>query len=245
MKGLIRILPIVALMAVSVPCICPQAADTEVVFGEEPEDAVKGHIIVRAVEESGFESDVTVELYPCGEDGVPHRYELTEENGYGVSDDIQVGEYEYVSFTQNENAYSSHVPRSVSVSGGETAYFIVVVGDRDFVWDYEWLSDFRKDGERMSGVITEEEAQALFDYSVSQQTGDTPEDYPADDTHPEEDASEGATSAAEEPETITPEGEGEENEEKPVTGPRFPVAALAAAILLALIYLLIKKRNRK
>mgnify|MGYP006897793199 CR=1 FL=1 len=63
MKGLIRILPIVALMAVSVPCISPQAADTEVVFGEEPEDAVKGHIIVRAVEESGFESDVTVAVY--------------------------------------------------------------------------------------------------------------------------------------------------------------------------------------
>lgn len=204
----------ILLIAICLPCRSLSAADNEAVFGSDPPDAVKGHIFVRAIVESGYETPVTVELYPYWDEGVPHRYELSEDNGFGVSDDIQIGEYDYVSYTQDDEVYTSHVPNLVTVDEDEDAYFIVVVGEQDFVREYEWLSDYSKDGSCISGVITTEEAEDLYAYDVSQQWGEFPGGAVADETEPEEGATQMAAYAQEEkPETITPEEEKEE--EKP------------------------------
>jgi len=231
------------LIAICLPCRCLLAADNDVVFGSDPPDAVKGHIFVRAVVESGYETDVTVELYPYWDEGIPHRYELSEGNEFGVSDDIQVGEYDYVSYVQDEETYTSHVPHLVTVSEGEDAYFIVVVGSRDFVREYEWLSDYTKDGQRISGVITSKEAEELYAYDVSQQWGDTTGSITTDETGPGEDPSYASTQAPEgQPEHITPE---EEKTDEKAEERHIPAAMLAISLFVVGVGMLLYIKRKR
>lgn len=227
-------------IAIFLPCECLLAADTEVVFGSDPPDAAKGHIFVRAVVESGYESGITVELYPYGDECVPHRYELSADNGFGVSDDIRTGEYDYISYAQDEKVYTSHVPRTITVTEEEPSYFTVVAGSREFTREYEWLSSFIKDGSYLSGVITPEEAEELYEYSVSRQWGDG-EVPVTDETHPEEDVSEAGTQGPEQ-EIITPEDEKDERPAKP----NMPAAVIFIPLFIVIVtVLLLGKRKRK
>ena len=89
---------IILVVAMTAPAVTVGAADTETAAAGETEDAVKGHVYIRAAVEEGYEADITACLIPVSESGFVHEYRLNTGNRYGMSDDITEGCYVCVPF---------------------------------------------------------------------------------------------------------------------------------------------------
>lgn len=218
-----------------ITCLPAAAADTEVIFEEDPEDSKKGHVIIRAVVEKGYESDIGVDLIGSFEGGNVHRYTLASENHYGISDDVAVGSYICVPFiSESGDSGTSEVfveygGEEKEVTGDKTAVFLVVSGSSGFVNDYLWLSEFRTDdGEPIKGVITKEQAQELFASTIAMQdrTELETEERPSEIEGPE------AMTSAQATTQVLPKPETPERPVKQDTG---RTAVLAGAIICVLI----------
>ena len=210
------------------------ASENEVVFGTDPDDAVKGHIYVRAIVDSENITDVTVELLPTTSEGVMHRYVLTAENGYGVADDIRIGEYDYMSYTAKSGTKSEHSSSRVLVTEDEPAIFTVIAGGKDFTEQYTWLCDYvTNDGNRVSGIVTKEEADGYYETLFARQTGEISEDEDYYEEEKEEVPGTGETK--EDTQTPTPEEENENKARKKLPVSLFLVPALAVVIAIVWI----------
>ena len=200
------------------------ASDNEILSGTDPDDAVKGHIYVRAIVEEGNETDITVELFPLTSEGVMHRYELTSENGYGVSDDVRVGGYEYIAYTSVDGTKAEHPFESIAVTEEEPSVFTVIAGSPDFAEQYTWLCSYTTDdGNSITGVISKEDAKRYFEKSVSAQTGE----YSGTEEENYDELSGGDTEAFVEPEIPTPIEDPHEED-----GVRIPMAVLLIPVLI-------------
>lgn len=179
-KAGVLLLLLAAFMAAVMSAVLPAAAaDTEVIFDSEDEGAAKGHVYVRAVVEAGYEEKLEADLLAVTEGGTIHHYELSENNGYGVSDDVAIGKYILIPYLEE----TADTVTRVEYGGGEqeisedgTAYFVAVMGSDSFVREYAWLSDYRDDnGRAMKGIITIGDAERLFAMTVASQ--DEQEEY--------------------------------------------------------------------
>ena len=138
---------IILVVAMTAPAVTVGAADTETAAAGETEDAVKGHVYIRAAVEEGYEADITACLIPVSESGFVHEYRLNTGNRYGMSDDITEGCYVCVPFItdpgESASVYVEYGGGEKEVSRREDACFLVVAGSAGFVRDYIWISDFR------------------------------------------------------------------------------------------------------
>ena len=228
------------------------AADTEVVFEEESENAEKGHIYVRAAVEKDHEKEIVVDLYAGFDGGGFHHYVLGPENHYGVSDDIAIGEYicsPYIAEDQEDEettkTYVEYGGNEQIVTQDGITCFLVVAGSREFVNDYIWLSEFRdENGNYVSGVISRDDAEKILTKTIAMQDS---EEQEGTYLHDNELVAEEGTSKEIDSETDSP---------KPTeAGDNVPaqwsflqgVGAIAAAVffIAALLIVIIKKQGSK
>ena len=156
--------------------IAAYASDQAVVFTEDPADAEKGKAYIGAIVEKGFKGEVTVELYPNFQGGSMHKYTLTKENGYLLSDEIMTGIYEAVAYLSGENRGNGETAmyggEALKVRPGseDAPYFAAVAGSSEFVEEYGWLSVYATGkGTKLCGPVTWDEARAFFKDAVAQQ----------------------------------------------------------------------------
>ena len=159
-------------VTVTAPAFTAGAADTGAVTAGETEDAVTGHVYVRAAVEKGYEADIVVCLIPESEKGAVHEYRLHPGNRYGLSDDIAEGSYTCVPFIkdpdQGASVFVEYGGGEKEVSQHEDACFLVVAGSAGFVWDYIWISDYRDEkGECLKGVVSRLEAEEAFKKTIA------------------------------------------------------------------------------
>lgn len=210
------------------------ASENEVVFGTDPDDAVKGHIYVRAIVDSENITDVTVELLPTTSEGIMHRYVLTAENGYGIADDIRIGEYDYMSYTAKSGTKAEHNPMRILVTENEPAIVTVIAGSKEFAEKYTCLCSYMtEDGNTISGIITEEEAEEYLEKENAGQPGESSGDEDYYEEEKEEVSGTGETK--EEAQTPTPEEENENKGRKKLPVSLFLVPALAVVIAIVWI----------
>lgn len=224
------------------------ASDQAVVFTEDPADAEKGKVCIGAIVEKGFKGEVTVELYPEFVDGSIHKYTLSKENNYLLSDDIMTGSYEAVAYLSGEDRKNSETAtyggESLKVRPGseDAPYFAAVAGSNDFVEEYGWLSAYAtRKGTELCGPVTWDEAKDLFRETIALQdhseqttseledeTGvwepeiDITENSPGVNT----DSGEGKTSGDDQDANSEPE-----HPDKKTGGWKIPVAVAAVCIL--------------
>lgn len=254
--GRLFALAVSAVIALSapVPYMRAFAADTPVVESRDPEDAVKGHVYIRAALQEGYSPVIHVELLPETEGCVSHSYVLDAENGYGVSDDIAEGVYGCICYTDESSNRRYDVQ---AVYGGEAQEvregtddppcFLVIAGSPEFAENCRWLSTYRdSEGEYLKGTVTAEQIMAITGRLTALQ--DNEEDAAVPDNPPEEyhdpsiPAGEGST--AEEPAADGPETEKEEEKSMPHWA--FFAAGAAVALILAGVALAGRKiRQRK
>lgn len=226
------------------------ASDQAVVFTEDPADAEKGKVCIGAIVEKGFKGEVTVELYPEFVDGSIHKYTLSKENNYLLSDDIMTGSYEAVAYLSGEGRKNSETAtyggEALKVRPGseDAPYFAAVAGSSDFVEEYGWLSAYATGkGTELCGPVTWDEARAFFEDAVAHQGRKEYEpetNEPEDDTHiwePEIDITENS------PGVNTDSGEGKtsgddqnansepEHPDEKTGGWKIPAAVAAVCIL--------------
>lgn len=228
----IRNLLMVTILISAFICSMPARAAGSDGFGDDPDDAVKGHVYVRALIEEGHDTDVTVELLPYSTGGVGHRYVLNGDNGYGMSDDIRIGEYEFMGFASGDDVYVSHIPGSVTVTEDSSTYFIVVAGSEEFANEYTWLAGYETDnGGRLSGIITHKDAARYFDNTVAAQTGE-PLDTD-DEIAGQEDPGTGDTEEIYTPVPEEPDDSRDGRRIPAAAGVLIPALIIAAAVFIA------------
>ena len=198
---------IILVVAMTAPAVTVGAADTETAAAGETEDAVKGHVYIRAAVEEGYEADITVCLIPVSESGFVHEYRLNTGNRYGMSDDITEGCYVCVPFITDPGESASVY---VEYGGGEK-------------------DDFRdENGEYLKGVVSRRDAEEAFEKTIAFQE-QLPVAYDAEDDGPEEIEIAGVPGkTAAEP---VPEPEAEEDGQAGAWDMPFAVAVAAAAFL--------------
>lgn len=248
---------VICAIAIAFTCeksICVMASDAPVIEREDPEDAEKGHVYVRAVVEKGCSISVHVDLLPEFEEGVSHSYTLDDSCGYGVGDDIMVGTYGCICYAEGYDsdvtaAYGGGSQEVASGEGNET-YFVVVAGSKDFVSQYEWLTNYTdSNGEHLRGYITRSEAKKI---SEAPNTGEDvyplqeepieenpPEEYesPAVNEEPEE-AHTGSTE-----ETIEEPDSGQEHKDINMTVILTAVGIIAAAAVVFTARYIIRRKE--
>lgn len=224
---------IILVVAMTAPAVTVGAADTETAAAGETEDAVKGHVYIRAAVEEGYEADITACLIPVSESGFVHEYRLNTGNRYGMSDDITEGCYVCVPFItdpgESASVYVEYGGGEKEVSRREDTCFLVVAGSAGFVRDYIWISDFRdENGEYLKGVVSRRDAEEAFEKTIAFQE-QLPVAYDAEDDGPEEIEIAGVPGkTAAEP---VPEPEAEEDGQAGAWDMPFAVAVAAAAFL--------------
>ena len=226
------------------------AADAPVEQYEDPEDAEKGHVYIKAVVETGYSPSIYVELIPEFEEGVSHVYTLDESNEYAVSDDIMTGPYGCICYVSRESSRKSDVQVTYGAGSREVLYgqdgppsFVVVAGSPHFVKEYYWLSDHRDpDGKYLSGHLSEKEVQEIFRYMVEAQDSWQEEDSEEyEDAPPEEyeDPAVGRTQDSPEPQE-TDTG----NIVDETGGMSSVLIAAAAAVIIVMTARIILRRHR-
>lgn len=238
------------------------ASDQAVVFTEDPADAEKGKAYIGAIVEEGFNGEVTVELYPDFPEGSMHKYTLSKDNSYLVSDDIMTGSYEAVAYLSGEGRGN----RETATYGGDelkvrpgnedAPYFAAVAGSNDFVEEYGWLSVYATGkGTKLCGPVTWDDAKGFFEDAVAQQGIKTPEQEttkPDDGTavwEPEFDITENSPGIGEDSgEGKTVDGGEDTQPEHPAkeTGRwKVPAAAAAVCILAGCGFFVWRKKKEK
>lgn len=159
------------------------ASDQTVVFTEDPADAEKGKAYIGAIVEKGFKGEITVELYPDFHGGSMHKYTLSKENGYLLSDNIMTGSYYAVAYLSGEDRgkgeTATYGGEALKVRPGseDAPYFAAIAGSSDFVEEYGWLSVYATGkGTELCGPVTWEEAKGFFQDAVARQDQKTETD---------------------------------------------------------------------
>ena len=241
---------LIAVTAAPAPALASDSR--EIVTGEDPEDAVKGHVYIRAVVEKGYRPMIDVELIPASEEGAVHTYTLSEENGYGISDDIMVGEYGCICYpditeTWKSDATAIYEGHEQEVTEGGDTCFVVVAGSPDFTEKYSWMSYYRdEDGGTLSGYLSRSEARALEENLYIRQ--DAEEEVPEEeheDNPPEEYEDPGVPAEEEQPEEPSVQLE-EDGNVTAITAVMIKAAAAALVVLVLGTFIArIVKRFRK
>ena len=230
------------LAAASLPAA---AADRDVIFEEEAPDAEKGRVHIRAVVEEGYEADIGVDLIAAFDGGTVHQYLLSDDNYYGVSDDIAVGGYTCVPYLEDEGDTAETCVEyggyTQEVTKDGTACFVVVAGSSYFVREYVWQSAYRdENGNSLKGVIKRSEAEDLSVRLVALQDGEYPswEEGQVEELGPSQD--DGSEEAVSEQVPVPQPSEPTQEESlKPKIA-----AGLAAAVLIALAVIAWKKLKK-
>lgn len=228
------------------------AADSEVIFEEESENAEKGHIYIRAAVEKDHEIEIAVDLYAGFDGGGFHHYVLGPENHYGVSDDIAIGEYicsPYIAESregkESSKAYVEYGGNEQIVTQDGITCFLVVAGSREFVNDYIWLSEFRdENGNYVSGVISRDDAEKILTKTIAMQDS---EEQEGTYLHDNELVAEEGTSEDAAPEIVSPkpmeDGDTAPSQWSYMLGAGTVVTAVF--IIAALLIVIIKKQGFK
>lgn len=243
-----------AISAAPAPHLCALAADAPVAEAEDPEDAVKGHVYIRAALQEGYSPIIHVELLPETEGCVSHSYVLDTENGYGVSDDIAEGTYGCICYVDESSTWKYDIQ---AVYGGEEQEvikenddppcYLIVAGSPEFAEGNSWLSTYRdQDGRYVDGTVTGEMITEIKKRMIASQ--DTEEDgEPIPDNPPEEYTDPSIPAEEEDGEPAVEEpGQGQDEEEKgrPHTG-AFLLGGAAAVLAAAVWYAVIRRRKQK
>ena len=210
-KKIIAFMACVAIVFAAAPAAV-NAADTPVIETQDPDDAVKGSVVVRGAVQTGYTPTIHVELIPESEEGSVHTYTLSIDNEYEITDQIMIGQYGCVCYCDKEDSYKSDVTvmyggpkREVMEGDGQPPVFVVVAGSPSFVNEYEWISDYRSNsGEYPKGYISQSDAENMYRTMIARDSGDTADAVGEEEAAPPEEYESPAVSSTQKAEEEEP-----------------------------------------
>lgn len=156
------------------------AFDHPVPEEKEPENAVRGEVIMQAIRYNDFLHPIQLDFYPETEGAVHRTFILNETNDYKLKEKVMVGTYRvaasiYTDMDMTDKNVRATATRSVAIKENQSSAPVVVAleGTEKFIKDYGWLTEYEDNAEGyLSGTITLEEAKEYFQKDIASQTED-------------------------------------------------------------------------